>query len=64
MNVPQPPRYVTTDQIVKSQERVRLVCGFYGPMHPKCKSAVDHDTDLYVRFLKQFKVDDDTSESH
>ena len=57
---------VTTDQIYKSHARVNLVCGFYGPTHPKCKKAVDDDTDLYLAFLNQFKVmddsDDDTSE--
>ena len=65
MNVPQPPKYVTTDQIVRSQQKVKLVCGFYGPTHPKCKQAVDQDTQLYIRFLKQFQVndDDDTSEN-
>ena len=59
MNVPQPPRCITTDHIVRSQDRVKLVCGFYGPTHPKCKQAVDYDTTLYIKFLKQFQVDDD-----
>lgn len=53
------PRYVTTQQLYKSQQRVKLVCEFYGPTHPKCKRAVSHDTALYIRFLKQFKIDDD-----
>lgn len=50
---------VTTDQVYKSHERVKLVCGFYGADHPKCKKAVDEDTQLYIDFLNQFKVDDD-----
>ena len=53
------PRYVTTQQLYKSQQRVKLVCEFYGPTHPKCKRAVSHDTALYTRFLKQFKIDDE-----
>ena len=63
MNVPQPPRYVTTDQILKSQERVKIVCGFYGPSHPKCKKAVDHDTALYIQFMKQFQIRDDDDDT-
>lgn len=53
------PRYVSTQQLYKSQQRVKLVCEFYGPTHPKCKRAVSHDTALYMRFLKQFKIDDE-----
>lgn len=52
------PRYVTTQQLYKSQQRVKLVCEFYGPTHPKCKRAVSHDTALYMRFMKQFKIDE------
>lgn len=55
-------RYVSTQQLYKSQQRVKLVCEFYGPTHPKCKRAVSHDTALYMRFLKQFQVDDDEEE--
>lgn len=67
MNFPRPPVPVpvTTDQVYRSQNRVKLVCGFYGPIHPECKKAVDEDTDLYIRFMDQFKInddDDDTSE--
>jgi hypothetical protein len=57
---------VTTAQVQKSHDNVKRVCGLYGPTHPKCKKAVDEDTDLYITFMKQFKVDsdddDDTSE--
>lgn len=57
---------VTTDQVYKSHERVKLVCGFYGATHPQCKKAVDDDTQLYIDFMSQFKItddsDDDTSE--
>lgn len=63
MNIPK-PRYVTTQQLYKSQQRVKLVCEFYGPTHPKCKRAVSHDTALYMRFLKQFQIDDDEIELH
>ena len=67
MNVPRHPRViVTTDQVYRSHKRVNLVCGFYGPDHPKCKKAVDDDTELYLNFMKQFQInddsDDDTSE--
>ncbi len=64
MNVPKPPQCITTDDIIRSQDRVKLVCGFYGPTHPKCKQAVDHDTTLYVKFLKQFQVDDSDDENN
>lgn len=65
MNLPLPPKYVTTDMMQRSHARAKLVCGFYGPTHPKCKQAVDHDTDLYLRFMDQFKIkdDDDTDTS-
>ena len=57
------PQIVTTVQIYKSQAHVNLVCGFYGPTHPKSKQAVDNNKKLYLAFLNQFKVDDDdTSE--
>lgn len=61
MNFPQRPRPppVTTDQVYKSHGRVHLVCGFYGFDHPKCKKAVDDDTELYLRYLKQFQIRDD-----
>jgi hypothetical protein len=49
---------VTTDQVYKSHANVKLVCGFYGADHPKCKKAVDDDTQLYIDFLNQFKVSD------
>lgn len=64
MNKPQ--RYVSVQQLYKSQQRVQLVCEFYGPTHPKCKRAVAHDTALYMRFLKQFQIrdDDDDDESY
>lgn len=64
MDVPKPPRCITTDDIRRSQDRVKLACGFYGPTHPKCKQAVDHDTILYVKFLKQFQVDDSDDENN
>jgi hypothetical protein len=57
---PRPP--VTTDQVYKSHDRVKLVCGFYGFEHPECKKAVDHDTELYLSFMKQFQVRDDDSD--
>ena len=60
---PRPP--VTTDQVYKSHDRVKLVCGFYGFEHPECKKVVEYDTDLYLNFMNQFKIDsddDDTSE--
>ena len=53
------PRVITTEQLIKSQKKTELVCGFYGHEHPKCKKAVQKDTALYMNFLKQFKVDDD-----
>lgn len=53
-----PRTYVTTDQLYKSRDRVKLVCGFYGADHPKCKQAVDDDTSLYMDFMRQFKIDD------
>lgn len=60
------PAPVTTDQVYKSHANVKLVCGFYGATHPKCKQAVDVDTQLYIDFMNQFKItddsDDDTSE--
>ena len=57
------PQIVTTDQIYKSQAHVKLVCGFYGPTHPKCKQAVDNDTTLYMSFLKQFDTTTDVTQS-
>mgnify|MGYP006269221197 CR=1 FL=1 len=54
-----PVNYVTTDQVKRSHQMVKDICGAYGPTHPKCKSAVDDDTDLYIRFMKQFQCDDD-----
>lgn len=65
MNVPRHPRPapVTTDQVYRSHNNVKLVCGFYGPTHPKCKKAVDEDTDLYLRYLDQFKIDDDDDDT-
>jgi hypothetical protein len=64
MNVPRrpPPVYVSPAQLHKSAERVSLICGMYGPKHPKCKKAIDDDDELYLNFMKQFKIDDDTSE--
>jgi hypothetical protein len=53
MNRPR-PHPITTDQIYKSQARVNLVCGFYGPAHPECKKVVDEDVKLYMGFMKQF----------
>lgn len=50
--------FVTTEQLYRSRDRVKLICGFYGPTHPKCKQVVDEDTSLYMDFLKQFKIDD------
>ena len=50
---------VTTDQLYRSRDRVKLVCGFYGPEHPECKKAVNHDTELYLNFMKQFQTRDD-----
>jgi hypothetical protein len=52
------PEPITTDQIYKSQARVNLVCGFYGPTHPNCKKAVQQDAKLYIGFMNQFKVGD------
>jgi hypothetical protein len=52
------PEPITTDQLYKSQARVKLVCEFYGPTHPNCKKAVQEDTKLYMGFMKQFKVGD------
>lgn len=58
-----PPVYISPSQLHKSAEYVHLVCGFYGPDHPYCKKAVDDDADMYIDFMKQFKMDDDdTSE--
>jgi hypothetical protein len=60
------PVYVSPVQLHKSAERVNLVCGFYGPTHPKCKKAISDDYELYMKFLNQLKIDDDvddTSES-
>lgn len=53
---------ITTDQIYKSHARVNLICGFYGPTHPKCKKAIDADTYLHNAFLNQFKIDDSDSD--
>jgi len=55
-------RIVTTHDLLKSAYQVHLVCGFYGPTHPKCKKAVDDDTSLYMDFLKHFKISDDDSD--
>lgn len=54
------PRPITMEQIYKSQARVNLVCGFYGPAHPECKKVVDEDVKLYMGFMKQFtdKIDE------
>ena len=56
------PRIITTEQLIKSQQKTELVCGFYGYSHPKCKKAVQKDTHLYMNFLRQFKIDDDDEE--
>lgn len=53
---------ITTDHLIKSQKKTEIVCGFYGYEHPKCKKAIQKDTQLYMNFLKQFKVDDDDDE--
>lgn len=45
---------VTTEDIILSRDRVKLVCGFYGPTHPECKKAINNDSILYINFLKQF----------
>ena len=45
---------VTTEDIILSRERVKLVCGFYGPTHPECKKVINKDSILYINFLKQF----------
>ena len=47
------PEPITTDQIYKSQARVNLVCGFYGPTHPNCKKAVQQDAKLYIGFMNE-----------
>lgn len=60
---PHPPVYVHPNQLHKSAEYVNLVCGFYGPNHPKCKQAVDDDAELYLSFMKQFQIDDDADDT-
>jgi hypothetical protein len=54
------------NEVYRSQNRVNLVCGFYGPTHPKCKQAIDDDLEMYNDFMKQIQIfdddDDDTSE--
>lgn len=62
------PSIVTVQHLFASQRRVELVCGFYGPTHPKCKEILAKDEELYTKFLNQIsstqqkseqKVDDD-----
>ncbi len=45
---------VTTHQLYTSQKHVELVCGFYGIKHPKCKTALEKDDELYKNFILQF----------
>lgn len=50
--------HITTIQfhhLYASQKRVELVCGFYGKNHPKCKEAIQKDTEIYNSFMDQFK---------
>ena len=51
-------RIVTTHQLIQSQKKTELVCGFYGHDHPKCKRSLKKDEILYQKFMDQFKVDD------
>lgn len=61
------PTIITTDQVKKSHANVKLTCAIHGVDHPKCKQAVIDDTQLYIDFMNQFKItddsDDDTSEN-
>lgn len=56
------PKYISPACLYASQKRVELVCGFYGPKHPKCKKALDDDDELYRDFLTQFKIPDEEEE--
>jgi hypothetical protein len=48
-------------QLYTSQKHIELVCGFYGPKHPKCKEAIQKNDELYFNFMLQFKKKSDTT---
>ena len=61
----QPPsitqNVVQFHHLLAYQKHVELVCGFYGPTHPKCKEVIQNNDDLYATFMLQFKKKSDTN---
>lgn len=52
-------KYISPQQVYKSQQRTKLLCEFYGFHHPKCTKSVKRNDELYKKFMEQFKIPDD-----